>query len=156
MGCESVLARYYSCAADVDHEDAWVASALAHIDGKLVRGEWQQALEACASFLTDMEGHFAFEELVISRTEFGRGQAHRNHHAAGLAVIRDMLHEMSAGKCEEDATRLRAKLQDFSRHVEQHVAQDDQQLCRHTARLLGAKTAGRSGSRPDAWRDPSA
>ena len=141
MGCESVLARYYACAAGVDDEDFWIASALARIDQQIIRGEWREAREACACFLVDMEGHFAFEELVIARTGFRRGRSHRSHHAAGLSVIRGLLRDMSAATDDADATRLRGRLQDFGRHVEEHVAQDDQRLCRHTVRLSGAAAA---------------
>jgi hemerythrin len=143
MNSESVLARYFACAAGVDCEDAWIASGLARIEASISYGDWRQARESCECFLVDMEGHFAFEELVIARIGFRSGNSHRNHHAAGLSVIRDLLLDLSGADMtgHGDATRLLAKLIEFGRHVKKHVAQDDQLLCRHAVHVLGATAA---------------
>jgi len=89
------------------------------------------------------EGHLAFEELVIARTGFRSGNSHRNHHAAGHSVIRDLLVDLSGTDTtgHGDATRLLAELLDFSRYMKKHVAHGNQLPCRHAARVSGATAA---------------
>ena len=136
---ESVLACYFACAAGVDHEDDWIDAALARIASQIQRGEWDKATASCDNFVADMEGHFAFEELVIAQTEFAGAGGHRSHHAAGLAIIRQLLGQLpaiaAAAGAGLDTDSLLARLRDFGHHAKAHVARYDQSLCRHAGRL---------------------
>ena len=138
---ESVLACYFACAAGVDHEDDWIDDALGRIETQINHREWAMARATCERFAVDIEGHFAFEELVMARTGFGPEREHRLNHAAGLAVINDLIRGLdaigAASTADRDTTSLLARLREFGLHAKAHAYRHVHSLWRHARRLAG-------------------
>jgi hemerythrin len=138
---ESVLACYFACAAGVDHEGDWIDDALGRIETQINHREWATARATCENFAVDIEGHFAFEELVIARTGFAPAREHRLNHSAGLTVINDLIRGLgaigAASTPDRDATSLLARLRDFGLHAKAHVDRHDRFLCLHAGRVAG-------------------
>ena len=138
---ESVLACYFACTVAVYHEDDWIDDALGRIETQIKQHEWATARATCDSFAVDIEGHFAFEELVIARTGFAPAREHRLNHADGLTVINDLIRGLdaigAASTADRDATSLLARLHDFGLHAKEHVDRHDYFLWLHARRLAG-------------------
>lgn len=145
---ESVLACYFACAAGVDHEDDWIDDALGRIETQINHREWATARATCERFAVDIEGHFAFEELVIARTGFSHAREHRLNHAAGLAIINDLIRGLhstgTASIPDRDTTSLLAELTDFRLYAKAHADRHDRALCRHAGHLA-SMTKSRPG-----------
>lgn len=144
---QSVLARYYACAAGADQEDAWIDAALTRLERDIEGSDWRQARADWERFALDVEGHFAFEELVIARTGYTSGHEHARHHGEGLAAVRALLRSVpvTPGPVESQQgikAALLAAVREFRDHVRVHLERHDYALWRHAGRRAGLR-AGR-------------
>lgn len=141
----SLLARYFACAAGAEHEEDWMDLALDRLARCVQRGNWTQAGICARRFMTELEAHFAFEELVIARTGFDCDRDHRLHHDEGLEVLERLGRRIAdAAKADHPGHRdaILDALQEFRRHAHSHFAHHDAPLWRHAGQLAGIAIDG--------------
>ena len=141
MNTGSVLSQYFACSGDVENEDEWLAENIARLKDEVTRGELERARESCERFRVELEGHFAFEELVIARTGFRSGHRHYAEHSAGLVAINELVRAMHRAAGDptrsKDCEKLLEQLSTLQHHAEAHLARQDMLLRQHAARTAG-------------------
>jgi hemerythrin len=141
MGDSSVLLEYFACSGEVAMEDEWIDQTFARLRDEVTRGDLARATKTCERFLVDLEGHFAFEDIVMAQTGFSSGRAHFEAHAAGLTAMGELVLAMHAAADSPDRSARCAKLLDHlsatQRHTHAHIARHDCLLKQHVLRKTG-------------------
>ena len=137
MEDRSILPYFCTGFGELDDEHERIGQQLDSLHAAVGGDDFARASGVGERLQVELEGHFAFEELIMSRTDYLRVRRHSTAHAMLISFLFDFLSDLRgavAGQ-EDDRERLLAKLARIMRHMEVHIAGSDMQLRRHVVRL---------------------
>jgi hemerythrin len=135
MTTESIFPFFFTGIEELDDEHGRIVALLDRLSADIGREDFDRALESAELVHVDLDAHFAFEELVMARTEFPAARRHCGHHAAQLSALLDFLGDLrgvaAAPGRDEDRDRLLGKVTGIKRDLEAHIDGPDLALRRH-------------------------
>jgi hemerythrin len=125
----------------VEHEDEWIGQELDRLDSEIPQGKLGQAAETCQRLLANLEVHFAFEELVMTRIAFPWAYGHQADHVellVGMARLLQEIHGVASDpQNEQRGERMREQLCNIEHDLRIHAMRRDRPLRRYVAHTVG-------------------